>query len=224
MTGSRLFFATAAALSVLRSGAAEEAPSKTTVNISLTDAKACLSNMNEARQAADLKILTEAKLFPEFSEADSSSSFCYTLLGKEAPPNVTLKAFTGTPAVFKLEEENNPPCSAAEKTTTPDPVAPVQKAEKKDPEVNDGVVEDDDEDEDDKDAASPEGGSGGNDGTVGKKASALVCLTSPDARTKNPLYTEQQWDKIAKALSNPASSAVPSFLILAAALAAASSL
>ncbi|KAL8448009.1 hypothetical protein Emag_004123 [Eimeria magna] len=51
---------------------------------------------------------------------------------------------------------------------------------------------------------------GGDDGAEGKMASALLCLTSPEALDNNPL--EQQWDKIVKALSNSASVAVTSFL------------
>ncbi|KAL8448007.1 hypothetical protein Emag_004121 [Eimeria magna] len=52
-----------------------------------------------------------------------------------------------------------------------------------------------------------------------KTASALVCLTSPDAFAKNPLFSQQQWKKIAKALSNSTSFAVPTSLAFAAMLA-----
>ncbi|KAL8274123.1 hypothetical protein Esti_001965 [Eimeria stiedai] len=65
-------------------------------------------------------------------------------------------------------------------------------------------------------AGAPGGAEAENAG--GKKAKALVCLTSPEAFNNKPLFTQQQWDKIAKALSSSTSVAAPSFLVLAAVL------
>ncbi|KAL8450470.1 hypothetical protein Emed_002558 [Eimeria media] len=56
------------------------------------------------------------------------------------------------------------------------------------------------------------------DNAESRKAKALVCLTSPDAFNNRPLFTQEQWDKIAKALSSSTSVAAPSTLAFAAML------
>ncbi|KAL8450474.1 hypothetical protein Emed_002562 [Eimeria media] len=96
-----------------------------------------------------------------------------------------------------------------------------------DDEVDDDETEDGNPPKDQGPGAAPQlpsdqapgspGSAGGGDNVAEEKtASALVCLTSPDALENNPLFTEQQWDKITKALSNSASVAVPSVLASAA--------
>ncbi|KAL8448005.1 hypothetical protein Emag_004119 [Eimeria magna] len=209
--------------------------------------------MDEARQAADLPTLTEAKIFPEDTSTDSFNSFCYTLLNIQPPENAAREAFPGTPAVFKIDEETSPGCSAAvkdwqggfssfeenppvkketngysglddkarsfvalynpsdkiqghcqvivceEKTTTL--ANPGQQLH---PEAREEAREEgDDEDEEDEEEDNPtEGGpkpgplpgqpgagAEENDGAQGKKSSALVCLTYPNALDRNPLFT-----------------------------------
>ncbi|KAL8450473.1 hypothetical protein Emed_002561 [Eimeria media] len=88
--------------------------------------------------------------------------------------------------------------------------------------------EDEEEEEEDKGEENGngpiQGGAGPQEpsgGAIVKKASALICLTSPDASLKSPLFTQQQWEKITKALSSSTSVAAPSFLASAAVLSAA---
>ncbi|KAL8451287.1 hypothetical protein Emed_002088 [Eimeria media] len=53
-----------------------------------------------------------------------------------------------------------------------------------------------------------------------KKKYGLVCLTSPNVLgNQSPMFTADQWEKIAKIFSSSASAAVPSFLAIAAVLA-----
>ncbi|KAL8448004.1 hypothetical protein Emag_004118 [Eimeria magna] len=250
--------------------------------------------MDEARQAADLPTLTEAKIFPAETETDSFNSFCYTLLNVgfvflgpfvsriraacssragsahvtvsvafscefqiQPPENAAREAFPGTPAIFKIDEETSPGCSAAvkdwqggfssfeenppvkketngyselddkahsfvalynpsdkiqghcqvivceEKTTKPAEPGQQQVPQVREEARGDGF-EEDEEDEDEDEGMEPEPepdstpgpspGSPGtgaeeNDGAQGKKSSALVCLTYPNALDKNPLFT-----------------------------------
>ncbi|KAL8448002.1 hypothetical protein Emag_004116 [Eimeria magna] len=176
----------------------------------------------------------------------------------DATVKFSLKAFPGTPAVFKIDEETSPDCNAAvkdwqggissfeenppvrketngysdlddkarsfvalynpsdkiqghcqvivceEKTTTPAEPGQQQIPQVREEARGDEVTEDEEEEE--EEANGTEGGAGPdhtqgpspgqpgagaeeNDGAQGKKSSALVCLTYPNALDKNPLFT-----------------------------------
>ncbi|KAL8438037.1 hypothetical protein ACSSS7_000496 [Eimeria intestinalis] len=55
--------------------------------------------------------------------------------------------------------------------------------------------------------------------TLTKQGSALLCLTSPKVFEKKPMFTQDQWDKIAKGTPNLASLVVPTVLPFAIVLA-----
>ncbi|KAL8450471.1 hypothetical protein Emed_002559 [Eimeria media] len=197
--------------------------------------------MDEARQAADLPKLTKQSLFPAVQEQDDQNTYlksiCDTLLGEQATDAKAGETSKGTLATYRLADNTNPDCTAAVKDwqggfsifeENPPVEADTGNYSNLDEKARSFVALYNPSDPSIKGdcqkivcqqtTTNKQKETVQNNNATDKTASALVCLTSPDAFTKNPLYSQQQWEKIAKALTNSTSIAMPTSLALAAVL------
>nr|UUW39112.1 suface antigen 11 [Eimeria magna] len=244
MALARSFLVAAASVVLLDSTARASDP----VTLKLAEVTSCLTNINEARQEAGLTILKgSTDLVPEDSTFQSAgkappeglwSQVCTNLLGgveSKAPKSSTT---LGTYAFFGLgevEEQKNlteiePQCSAAvEKwqkgfsSFEADPPA-GKKVEYNDvsPDQVSFVTLYNPVSEAKGQCAVATCKSSLPSRNTTKLPAALVCFTGSNAFNQDPLYTEDQWNKIRKAFGvNSASVAAPYALALATALAAA---
>ncbi|KAL8448010.1 hypothetical protein Emag_004124 [Eimeria magna] len=226
-----LLFYLPASLSLLGIHAAA---SQATGEYSLSSAAQCLSNMNEARQAAGLPNLTEKSLFPTSPERIALlTGVCHYMLQEyfDGEPGTEIE---GTPALFQFDGQASPDCGAAVKNwqdalrffearppvnndvsySVMHPqalsfvalynpsqgvqgdcqvlVCTTKTAQLQMPSRQTLPAEDLEEQpqnaepEKEGERESPPSGAGDN---AGKTASALLCLTSPDAFGNNPLFT-----------------------------------
>ncbi|KAL8450475.1 hypothetical protein Emed_002563 [Eimeria media] len=232
MLVSILLFCFSALLSLL--GIRAAAP-QATVEYSLIDASQCLTNVNEARQAAGLPKAEKKSLLPSPPTPSALlKAACYYML-KEYPDGEIEGEVKVTPALFPLEGQANPDCSAAVKNwqggyqffeTHPpvnenvfysgfDPqalafvalynpsngiqgdcqvvVCSKKPAQQQNPSKQALPQEEQDEQsqspEPEKEGNGESPPSGGKDNATSKTASALLCVTSPDAFANKPLFT-----------------------------------
>nr|QIS60152.1 surface antigen 11 [Eimeria stiedai] len=213
------------------------AKAETNPTLTLNSARNCLANMNAARKKAGLVALTEVtekiKKEDDFQANSFEKALCDALLKGEKFMLGEDKLSAGTYAFYELTES----ADKDENDKIPDSVcsAAVKKWQGgfslfgQNSPVKENFTT--------TDAFSfltlynpssvPEGeckvaicdGTQVTQKLTTRKSSALVCLTSPSALTKQPIFSEAQWEQIAKVFSSSASGAVPSALAFAAVLA-----
>ncbi|KAL8451283.1 hypothetical protein Emed_002084 [Eimeria media] len=233
MTSSRLLLVAAASAILLDSLAA--ASQSTDPELTLTSGNECLTDMNAARDAAGLKALTQKTMediFPEqYGENNIWKVVCDNVLKETAFAPADFKTAKGTYAFYNFSSETGDKCKAAVKNWQS-----AFKQFEESPPVSEDVDyvgmggealsflalynPQNDAQAECKVAVCKEAQKTRESGAEGstKQGSALLCVTSPNAFSKRPVFTQDQWDKIAKAFSSSASAAAPSTLALAAVL------
>ncbi|KAL8448003.1 hypothetical protein Emag_004117 [Eimeria magna] len=195
---SRLFFSTALALSVLRSRASTAGTPDATVEFSL-------------RTPAVFKIDEETS--PGCNAAVKDWQGGFSSFEENPPVKKDTNGYSGLDdkarsfvALYNPSDKIQGHCQVIvceEKTTTPaEPGQEPHPEAREEARGEEGEDDDHDEDQDRETETRPEpeltpvpspgqpgAGAEENDGAQGKKASALVCLTYPNALDKNPLFT-----------------------------------